>query len=83
MTKKPRDRVILTSSRDRVTKKSQVEKLMVITCAYGRARAREEYVRAKQVTQDERKRGVWRSEFGGNYFITCQETENLLIDGDN
>jgi hypothetical protein len=59
MTDKPRDKIILLNSRDRLTKESLKEKLIEITCAYGRAKARNN---SKQVTRDERKRGIWRND---------------------
>ena len=62
MTDKPRDNLILLNSRDRLTKESLKEKLLEITCAYGRGRAREEYAKRKKVSQEELKRGIWRND---------------------
>ena len=56
------DNLILLSPKDRLTKEALKQKLIEITCAYGRAKAREEYVRTKKVSQDEQKRGVWRND---------------------
>jgi hypothetical protein len=62
MTKKPRDRIKLLNSRDRLTMESLVERLAEITCAYGRERAREEYLKVRKPSQDELKRGIWRND---------------------
>ena len=62
MTEKSRDNLILLSSKDRLTKESLKQKLIEITCAYGRAKVREEYVRTKNISRDEQKRGVWRND---------------------
>ncbi len=62
MTEKPRDNLILMSSKDRLTKEALEQKLVEITCAYGRAKAREEYVRIKKISPAEQKRGIWRND---------------------
>jgi len=61
VTDKPRDKIILLNSRDRLTKESLKEKIIEIVCAYGRAKAREEYSKRKKVSQEELKRGIWRN----------------------
>lgn len=45
-----------------MNKESLKQNLIEITCAYGRAKAREEYVRKTKVPPAEQKRGVWRND---------------------